>query len=276
LKRFYARRSLRIFPPFYAFLAVLGILWIGGVIQVHGPTFLAAATYSIVYLSNPIGWYVQHTWSLSIEEQFYLLWPAILLWTHRHRRAILLALLVIALMPVVRVVLHWSLAETPEHASRIIVLGGSPDTLMVGCLLALLKGRSSWEKWHRRFIGSASAASMAIMGFLLVPYLSVKLTGPIASTITIALGNTVTSLCIGGILVYVVEEEGSLAGRFLNLRSVRHIGVISYSLYLWQQLFTSPSSAFAPYRYLFIFLAAEASFWFVENPTIRLRKRWRL
>jgi peptidoglycan/LPS O-acetylase OafA/YrhL len=273
LKRFYARRCLRIFPPFYAYLGVLGILWISGVLPQNGPTFLAAATYTIVYLSNPIGWSVQHTWSLSIEEQFYLLWPAILLWLHRHRRATLFALLVIAVMPIVRIILHLAMAHTPQQASRIVVLGGSADTLMVGCLLALVNGRAAWEKWHRRFVTPASTAMMAIVGFVVVPYLSAKLTGPIGSAVMTALGNTVTSFCIGGVLLYVVENSTSIAGRFLNLRFLRHIGVISYGLYLWQQLFTSPDSAFPAYRYLLIFAAAEASFWLIERPIMRLRQR---
>jgi peptidoglycan/LPS O-acetylase OafA/YrhL len=273
LRRFYARRSLRIFPPFYAYLAVLAISWISGIIPQHRLTFLAAATYTIVYLSNPTGWYVQHAWSLSIEEQFYLLWPAILLWLHRRRRAIAFAVLMIAIMPIARFVLHLAWAATLEHASRIIVLFGSADTLMVGCLLALLKGRPSWEALHRRCLTPLSAVSMVLVGFLVVPYLSTKLTGHIASAIMSALGNTVTSLCIGGVLLYVVENPTSLAGRLLNLRLVRHIGVISYSLYVWQQFFTSPASPFPLYRYLFILAAAEASFWLIERPLIRVRKR---
>ena len=63
LRRFYARRALRIFPPFYAYLAVLGVLWIAGTIPQHWPTFLAAATYSITYLPDPRGWFLMHTWS---------------------------------------------------------------------------------------------------------------------------------------------------------------------------------------------------------------------
>ena len=117
---------------------------------------------------------------------------------------------------------------------------------------------------------------MAVLGFLLVPYLSVKITGAIGSALFVALGNTVTSICIGGILVYVVENERSAAGRFLNYRLIKHVGVISYSLYLWQELFTSDVTQMKPYGYLFILIAAELSFWLIEKPVMRLRTRLNL
>jgi peptidoglycan/LPS O-acetylase OafA/YrhL len=271
LKRFYARRSLRIFPPFYVYLGVLGVLWIVGVIPEHLPTFLAAATYTIVYLPHPQGWFVVHSWSLSVEEQFYLLWPMILLWSHRRGKSINVALLVIAVMPLVRVILHLTMS-TPDN-TRAIVTSGSADTLMVGCLLALLKHNPRFEQGRRKLINGWTAAGMLLLGFVLVPYLSLKLAGTPGSLAAVALGNTITSLCIGGILVYVVENDHSIAGRILNLRLLRHIGVISYSLYIWQQLFTSDTAAPKLYSYLFILIAAELSFWLIEKPVMRLRAR---
>jgi peptidoglycan/LPS O-acetylase OafA/YrhL len=109
-----------------------------------------------------------------------------------------------------------------------------------------------------------------------IPYLSVKLTDGIPGILTIAFGNTVTLLCIGGILLYVIDNPQSPAGRFLNLRMVRHLGVISYSLYLWQQLFTGDPAHMRPYVYLWMLIAAELSFWLIEKPVMRLRTRLNL
>jgi peptidoglycan/LPS O-acetylase OafA/YrhL len=271
-KRFYARRALRIFPPFYTYFAILAILWIIGVIPEHWPTYLASATYTFIYLPNPQGWYVEHAWSLSIEEQFYLLWPALLLFAHRYTKSIYVALFLIASMPVVRIVLFLTMSS-PERA---IVTSSSADTLIVGCLLALLSNRPAWQQGHRRFLNAWTADLLLVIGFLVMPYLSVKLTGGIAGILTIAIGNTVTSLCIGGILLYVVDNPQSPAGRFLNLRPIRHIGVISYSLYLWQQLFTGDPAHMHLNVYLWMVIAAELSFWLIERPVMRLRARLNL
>jgi peptidoglycan/LPS O-acetylase OafA/YrhL len=270
LKRFYARRCLRIFPPFYAYLVVLGILWIDGWIPEHGPTFLAAATYTLVYLPHPQGWCVEHAWSLSIEEQFYLLWPALLVFAHRRGKSLQTALCILALMPVERIVLA---SFGAGQFARGIVNSGSIDMLMVGCLLAILKNRAGWEGAHRRFLNAWSAAAMVAVGFVLVPYVAAKQPG---SSLVLALGNSITALCIGGVALYLVEDAYTPVARFLNLRPIRHIGVVSYSLYLWQQLFTDPDTAIRPAVYLFMLLAAECSFWMIEKPVQRLRERLNL
>jgi len=271
-KRFYTRRALRIFPSFYVYFAVLAILWITGVIPEHWPTYLASATYTFIYLPNPHGWYVEHAWSLSVEEQFYLLWPGLLVFAHRRARSIPFALAVIALMPIVRILLSLT-SSSPERA---IITSGSADTLMVGCLLALLSNRAAWQQGHRRFINAWTSATMLVVGFILVPYLSAKLTGGFAGILTVALGNTVTSFCIGGILLYVVDNPQSLAGTLLNFRLVRHMGVISYSLYLWQQLFTGNLAHMHLYVYLYMLIAAALSFRLIEKPVLRLRTRLNL
>jgi peptidoglycan/LPS O-acetylase OafA/YrhL len=131
-------------------------------------------------------------------------------------------------------------------------------------------------QFRRRFLNAWTAVILLVMGFLVIPYLSAKLTHGIAGVLSVALGNTVTALSIGGILLYVIHNPQSSAGRFLNLRLIRHIGVISYSLYLWQQLFTGDPAHMRPYVYLCMLIAAELSFWLIEKPVMRLRTRLNL
>jgi peptidoglycan/LPS O-acetylase OafA/YrhL len=150
---------------------------------------------------------------------------------------------------------------------------GWVDTMMVGCTLALLKGEPRWERIHRRFIHGWSAAAMAVIGFLVAPVLLIVLPKFLSSLFGLVLKPFLLAACIGGILVYVVENSESLAGRILNASLVRHIGVMSYSLYLWQQLFTSYLLPMLPIGLFYAFAAAEFSYWVVERPSLSLRAR---
>jgi peptidoglycan/LPS O-acetylase OafA/YrhL len=276
LSHFYIRRSLRILPPFYIYLAALGLLWVGGVVPEHATSFLAAATYGIVYLPDPQGWCVFHTWSLSIEEQFYLFWPLVFLLAHRRGKGTFVALLLLAVMPFVRIALWFALPHPGGIVPHSIVTVGSIDILMIGCLLALIKDRAGWRRVHRFLLQSVVAASLFLLGFLFVPRAGLKLAGSVAPVAFAAYGATITALCIGGILVHVVGNPHAIAGRFLNLAVVRHVGVISYSLYLWQQLFTIEGAHLPLYNYLLMLLAAEASYRLIEKPVLRFRNSLRL
>jgi len=282
LARFYLRRALRIFPPFYLYLGVVALLWAAAIQPQDISTFISAATYTIVYHPHPQGWLVQHAWSLSIEEQFYLLWPVALLVTLRRNPALRLSALLLVIMPVARIALLTIFQAHSADHNRAIVNSSAIDMLMVGCLLALLGSKSEWRdrsaRWSTRrsaqWISGSATASAAITGLLLVPYANAKLaTTPFANAVE-ALGYTITALSIGAILQYVVTEPQSIAGRILNLSLLRHLGIISYSIYLWQQLFTMPTIKFGLFTYPLILAAAELSFWLVERPLHRLRARF--
>ncbi len=269
LKGFYLRRTLRIFPPFYAYLAVLAVLWIGGVAWEDPTTFASAATYTIVYHPRPQGWFVEHAWSLSVEEQFYLLWPAMLLIALRKRIALGLALFVLTAMPIFRTIYILIFHTAVEH-DRLIVISSSIDMLVTGCLLALASRSIRFHGWCERWMNPLPVAGLAVAGLLAVPYTTAKLSGTILCT---ALGYSLTALSIAAALDYVVRRPRSIAGRILNLRALRHLGVISYSIYLWQQLFTGFQSRLGIFTYAFILIAAEISFWLVEKPWMRIRAR---
>lgn len=148
LKRFYLRRVLRIFPAFYAFILVLAIaVWLGAA-HLTGRDFAFALTYTVNYVPSP-PWRTGHLWSLSIEEQFYLLWPLTLLML-RERRALILAIAAIFAGPLVRVAIREWIFHVDPHS-----LGGMTksfpamfDYLAVGCALALLRPWLLTRTWY--------------------------------------------------------------------------------------------------------------------------------
>ncbi|MGH9888077.1 MAG: acyltransferase family protein, partial [bacterium] len=102
LRGFYLRRALRIFPAFYAYLAVLIVLRAAGTIAPSNSDLAFAGTYTMNFHAER-AWQVGHLWSLSVEEQFYLAWPLTLI-VLGTRRALILALAAIAVAPLVRMV----------------------------------------------------------------------------------------------------------------------------------------------------------------------------
>lgn len=277
LRRFYWRRAFRILPAFYAFLALIALLGLWHVIAVESGDVARAGLFVWNYVPSPSrwdqSWWVGHSWSLSVEEQFYLLWPATLL-VLRRKRAVRLAVVLILLVPVVRVASYFLF---PAFRGRLgMMLHTRVDTLMFGCLLSLLSDgdlpRRLYERIARFRLHWFAAA------FLLVaaPLLADRFRGAYVITV----GETIEGLAIATILVWAIHAARSPAGRLLNSRLVVHIGVLSYSLYLWQQLFTADRYvtdmyARVPYavNLLAIFLCAEASYRLVEQPCLRLRGR---
>ena len=143
-RNFFIRRVLRLWPAFAAFLLFV-------VLQISmrkGPktgSFEAVAV-SAVYLMNwnrAFIWWSQdklgHTWSLAMEEQFYLLWPALLAFIFFSRRAICFVVALIVVMVTWRCILALNGAD-PERTYNGFDTHG--DALLVGCLLALLVRRN--------------------------------------------------------------------------------------------------------------------------------------
>ena len=131
LERFYIRRAFRILPAFMGFMLIAFTLASLGVISVNPASFIRAFTMTSDYQRHP-DWYVGHIWSLSVEEQFYLIWPALFVICSR-KRLVRVAICAIAAEPVVRVA-TWLLFR-PQHGqirymghtqAKILIVGSGP------------------------------------------------------------------------------------------------------------------------------------------------------
>lgn len=266
LGRFYLRRTLRIFPPYYAFLVCLLVGNALGAIPLKPGDTVHAATYTANYDLGR-SWFVGHTWSLSVEEQFYLLWPALLLFV-RTRKAILIAAAVVVISPFIRVA-EWELlrqyGEGVGHRFETIA-----DAIAVGCVLA---GTRTWlhrTTWYPRLLVSPA--------FIIVPFAAVGANllhdHPL---VNFAAGMTVTHVAIALCLDWCVTFHEGRVGRILNAAPLVFVGWLSYSLYLWQQPFLNRASdaAFAafPLNIAIVALLALISYYAIERPSLALRRR---
>jgi peptidoglycan/LPS O-acetylase OafA/YrhL len=270
LKHFYIRRAFRIFPAFYVYLAFIGVLWSMGLVQQTLGSYIAAFTYTRNYYPYAAGWTLGHVWSLCIEEQFYLCWPLLLLWAGKVR-GLRIALCMILLAPFIRVVTYEFAPVMRGHLG--MMLHTRIDTLLFGCALAVLSQDPLFVAKLRRLCHPLFLGGLLVFVLLVSPVLSARFGGSYDAPI----GFTLLGASISILLFYCIQWPESPVGRVLNLWPVRHLGVISYSVYLWQQIFYG-SQPLIHTRYfgltlLLILLTAEASYWVIERPALRLRRR---
>ena len=267
LKLFYARRSLRIFPASYTYLAVVSALWLGGQITLKAPDLWHGFTYTVNYLPDG-SWEVSHLWSLSVEEQFYLLWPFAFA-ALGPRKATWAAAGVVCFGIFARISNRVFLIGTPYHDQPWFPMVA--DSLAVGCLLARLRGWLEEQAWYVRSFQPGYSLLLLVLILLLNRYSSY--------TVVSVFGTTVIYFSLAVLIHRCVYDANDRMGWFLNCKPVAFVGVLSYSLYLWQQLFVNRYSgawvnAF-PQNLMFAVAAALASYFLVEKPLLRLRHRLR-
>ena len=266
LKRFYIRRAFRIFPPFYLYLVVILILVLAGVWHTSLRPFLYAATYTSDYYLAADGGFagLQHIWSLSVEEQFYLLWPATLLLVGK-RRAIGLSIALIAISPISRVLTYFVLA--PDHRAMVDrMFHSSIDTIMFGCLLALVWQNDRFRRAINIALNPWTFTAATLFCVLVDPYIDLHV-----RAYRLLVGMTLEGISIALITLYVVQRSDTLPGRVLNTAVLRHIGIISYSLYLWQSILLTEAGQYFPWNLLAVLACAELSYFAVERPSRQLR-----
>lgn len=272
LKAFYVRRAFRLWPAFFLYLAVIAALHVGGVFWVGIRNLLAAATFTFNYVPRVGSWWVGHSWSLSVEEQFYLAWPLAVLLLAR-RSAGWLAVGLILGVPFVRLAEVLCLPNANFFVTHLPqMVHTRVDSLMFGCAAALFYGHPSFQ----RVVATCErwGVTAAALVYLVVSPEALNLCPWFVQA---PLAYSVQAACIALLLLWAVRHADGPVGRFLNGRAMVHLGQVSFSLYLWQQLFFGSLNhtwtGRFPANVLSALLLAELSFFFVERPSLRLRDR---
>jgi peptidoglycan/LPS O-acetylase OafA/YrhL len=292
LGMFYARRASRLLPALIAVIVActIGVLTYDRLAPLRHGT-LTSIPWSLFYIENwrqalpqvnapfnALG-LLAHTWSLSIEEQFYIVWPVALLlllskWGHRRVR---LAGAVLALA-VAEMVYRFAVLNVGWSVTR--VYNGTDlhsDGLLVGCALALALSTEpilAKMRERRRAVGYAGLVSGVLVVVLI---LTSRNTHDWAYWGSIPLTNILT----GVVVLAVVTSYIPLVSRFLTSRPLVWTGRRSYGLYLWHLPiygFIGTINSFAgnrtrPVEFVVSFLVAAISYRFIEAPFLRFKDR---
>jgi peptidoglycan/LPS O-acetylase OafA/YrhL len=264
---FYARRAYRIFPAFLVFVAAMAVASALGLVRAEPHDFVYALTYTMnFHVPHSGGWALGHLWSLSVEEQFYLVWPALLL-ALGSRGGLRAAATMLVVAPACRYAL-----DRLDPSLDMLMNSSFPtvvDQVATGCLLAGFEAKLDHPRW-KRFATSP--------WFLVVPLGAAAaaniVSHPFANLVLAqAFMNVAIALCIHRLVRW---PEGVL-GRLLNARPVVMLGALSYSLYLWQQPFVDRESAAwwcrFPLNLVLALVAAVLSYRLIERPVLALRAR---
>jgi peptidoglycan/LPS O-acetylase OafA/YrhL len=226
LSRFYVRRCFRILPAYYAYLVTICILSAFSVLPSNRVDLPSCLLFyrNFMPLGGDVngGVYTAHFWSLAIEEQFYLFWPMLLL-VLRPRRAGKLALLLATAIYGWKVMAAHSLWVTTLFPPGLNLLSRG-DAILWGCVGAIYF--PAIQRWFMR----------VRYGQLWLPIAVVVLLTILSHIPELV---SLLSILLAALVFSTVIQPNSLLGRVLECRPLRWIGTLSYSIYLWQELFLS-------------------------------------
>lgn len=284
LRDFYARRVLRIFPVYFAFLFVLFVLTLTTDFRQQRTTWIGNLTFTTNFTERE--WTSAHLWSLAVEEQFYLLWPICLVIalssSQPHRWVALGLAAAVVTAPVVRVLTYMSHHGLGPFSPIIFPeysFFNYFDSIALGCAAAFVMIQSPRVLDTLKNRASAWAAVAALL--ILVPYVLQRLF--LAGKIMVPLAQTMQNAGLGILILQSIRLPSAAPYSFLNFRLMQWIGVLSYSLYIWQEIFCTRPAVFGitgwfpgfPTWILFAFAVAIASYYGFERPLLGLRRRFR-
>lgn len=267
LRAFYIRRSFRILPAFGAVLGVAALLVALGVLNIPLKDLFRAVFFLTNYSTDP-SWYVAHTWSLSLEEHFYLIWP-LALCLLGFRKAAWFGALACLLISIWRVsMIHFHIGPAVQWRTDAQL-----DAILWGAVVACLMRKSPnlLQHWSRPWLVYALVlfVGAGLLGLAWQPHLAhpVRFTQPILLAL---------------LLATTVIYPATMLGKILEWPALRWVGQISYSLYLWQQIFITPASVRSkslgllqewPWNIGAVLACAVASYYLIEQPFIALGHR---
>lgn len=275
-KRFYIRRSFRIFPIYYLLLL---ILW-----MVNDHDFINGAFWHLFYASNFLFYFqnafsgnVSHFWSLAVEEQFYLIWPAIIFYTP------LKYLNNTFIIGIIIGIIFRIMVSSPQSDLGRLLMPGSLDSFCIGGMFSF--GKFFKKNWYEQIINVLGKSLIALI-FVYVAFVFIERHYNIY-WLHNAFYYTIISLIFGLIIIACSNGvKSKLIGAMLNNHVLIYLGKISYGLYLYHNFIpyiydiklpgtlNYLSIYFVQFTRMLILIGIASISWFlVERPMLKIKNR---
>lgn len=266
---FFYRRLLRIVPPYYLALAAIGLYH--GFPDGSAPWYFTFTSNVRDALHGAHQGALNTLWSIGVEEQFYILWPWLVLLVPRRRLAAAFAL-VVAAAPLVR-----ALATGMSLDAVYRLMPCRMDLLAMGALLALVdRDDVTWISRHRRSFLAAAGLAFAAFAALSVAVPTFRTRNN--TLLFNVVGFSLAGVFFAGTLAYVRATRDGLVGAVLRHPVLRYLGKISYMAYLTHMLAIDlvrdlgvSGSKAAPLSFALTVAIAGLSWVLIEQPLLRLR-----
>jgi peptidoglycan/LPS O-acetylase OafA/YrhL len=274
LQKFHYRRFFRILPVFLLYLITVTFLANRNVITLTPEQIFFTSCFLINYshiwldTSDPSYWFLGHFWCLAIEIHFYLIWPLVLVYGG-FRRALQIAVAVVLLSPAIRLLTYLLFPSVQAHIT--VMTHTSLDPLMLGAIVALVQDKARFQHFAEKIFKIPHFPLLCVCLIFLSRTFDLAFDG----MYYLPLGYALDSLLFAALTHYYVSKPHGQVGRILNSHLLASIGLISYSLYVWQQLFLTELNltwlGSFPVNYVVVFVVATTSYLCIEKPFLKLR-----